>query len=261
MPGALKSSEYLLPAGPFGKHLLQACMHRKQQAAVFDYLDLLGAFWEKTFTEERLQQLKKQVPVVLARLERLLPTWEANMNRHMMLHLCESIHRHGPCWAWSMSGFERLRVRLTKWTTQISHPKAIVVNSWKAFITSRKAMPDRARDLHQLSDEHSNGGSASLPFHYIPVTFDRNTYQLQLPSFVTNITSTPISSTDSRGYKRFGRTASIGTQSCTCTTASFQGSIVLSMLPVRAWTMDSFGTDSCKISLQKVFLHPPRSSY
>ena len=126
------------------------------------------------------------------------------MNRHMMLHLCESIRRHGPCWAWSMFGFERLWGRLTKWMTQTSHPEATMVNAWKAFITSCKAMPDRASDMHQRSDQEATGGSASLPFHYIPVTFDRETYQLQLPSFVTNTVSIPISLTDSRGYKRFG---------------------------------------------------------
>jgi len=63
MPGALKSSECLLLAGPVGKYLLQGCMHSAQQAAVFDYLDLVGAFWEKTFTEERLQYIERQVPI------------------------------------------------------------------------------------------------------------------------------------------------------------------------------------------------------
>ena len=204
MPGALKSSEYLLLAGPVGKYLLQGCMHSAQQAAVFDYLDLVGAFWEKTFTEERLQYIERQVPILLARLEQVLPAWELDMNRHMMLHLAEAIRRHGPCWAWSMFGFERLWGRLTKWMTQTSHPEATMVNSWKAFITSCKAMPDRASELHELSDEGANGGSASLPFHYIPSTFNRETYELQLPPFVTNTGSTPISLTDSRGRKRFG---------------------------------------------------------
>ncbi len=170
MPGALKSSEHLLFAGPVGKHLLQGCMHSEQQAAVFEYLDLLGAFWEKTFTEERLQQLEKQVPSIMTRLQELLPAWELDMNRHMMLHLVESIRRHGPCWAWSIFGFERLWGRLTKWMSQTSHPEATMVNSWKAFITSCNAMPDRAAELHQLTDEEANGGSASLPFHFIPVT-------------------------------------------------------------------------------------------
>ena len=63
-------------------------------------------------------------------------------------------------------------------------------------------MPDQASKLHQLCDEQANSGSACLPFLYIPVTPDRDTYQLQPPSLVTN--STPISSTDSRGYKCFG---------------------------------------------------------
>lgn len=96
LPGALKSSEHLLLAGPVGKFLLQGCMHAEQQAVVYDYLDLLGAFWEKTFIGERLQQLETQIPVIMARLEEVLPAWELDMNRHMMVHLVESIRRHGP---------------------------------------------------------------------------------------------------------------------------------------------------------------------
>ncbi|KAL3138912.1 hypothetical protein ABBQ32_005732 [Trebouxia sp. C0010 RCD-2024] len=204
LPGALKSSEHLLLAGPVGKSLLQGCMHPEQQAVVYDYLDLLGAFWEKTFTEQRLQQLETEVPVIMDRLAAVLPAWELDINRHMMVHLVESIRRHGPPWAWSMFGFERLWGRLTKWMTQTSHPEATMVNSWKAFVTSCNAMPDRAAELHRLSDENTNGGSASLPFHFIPTTFNRTTYQLQLPAFVYNTGSTPISLTDHRGRKRFG---------------------------------------------------------
>lgn len=65
-------------------------------------------------------------------------------------------------------------------------------------------MPDRVAELHRLSDENTNGGSASLPFHFIPTTFNRDTYQLQLSLFVCNTGSTPISLTDHRGRKNFG---------------------------------------------------------
>lgn len=79
-------------------------MHAEVQAAAFKYLDLLGVFWEKTITEERLQQLKQQMPQVFAQLELLLPAWELDMNRHMILHLAES----ASALAWPRFGFERL---------------------------------------------------------------------------------------------------------------------------------------------------------
>jgi len=167
--------------------------------------DLLGVFWEKSIFEERLQQLEQQVPIVLAKLDLLLPAWELDINRHMMLHLTESIRRHGPCWAWSMFGFERLWGRLTKWMTQTSHPEATMVNSWKAFMTCCQAVPNRANELHENSDSAATAGSASAPFHYIPITFDRQTYALHLPSFLEADASTRITMFDAhREGKRFG---------------------------------------------------------
>lgn len=206
MPGSLKSSEYLLMAGPMGKYLMEGCMHAEQQAAVFEYLDLIGVFWEKTITEQRLQQLEQQMPKVLAKLEALLPAWELDINRHMMLHLAEAVRQHGPCWAWSMFGFERLWGRLTRWMTQTSHPEATMMNSWKAFITCCNADPANAATLHQLSDDpsHANAAAAALPFHYLPRTFDRETYELQLPSFMQDSASTPITLFDFYGEVPFG---------------------------------------------------------
>ena len=52
-----------------GKYLLEGCMHPEQQAASFDCLDLLGVLWEKTITDQRLQELEQQMPQVLTRLE------------------------------------------------------------------------------------------------------------------------------------------------------------------------------------------------
>ena len=98
-PGALKSSEYVLLAGPMGKYLLEGCLHSEQEAAVFQYLDLLGIFWEKTISEEQLQHLEKQVPVALAELELVLPAWELDMNRHLVTHL---VRQYG---AMALSGF------------------------------------------------------------------------------------------------------------------------------------------------------------
>ena len=119
-PGALKTSEYLLLCGPIGKYILQDTMHPQQQRAVFRYLDKLGLMWQKTITRQALQELEREMPVLLAELEYTLPAWELDINRHMMQHLVESIRQHGPCWTWSMFGFERLWGRLVKWMSQVS---------------------------------------------------------------------------------------------------------------------------------------------
>ena len=74
MPGSLKSSKYLLLAGPLGKYLLEGCMHAEVSA------------------------------------HKVTQQWSS----------AESVRQHGPCWAWSMFGFERLWCRLHKWMTQPS---------------------------------------------------------------------------------------------------------------------------------------------
>ena len=50
MPGALKTSEYLLLLGPIGKYIIEGGLHTEQQKAVFDYTHLLGSLWEKTIS-------------------------------------------------------------------------------------------------------------------------------------------------------------------------------------------------------------------
>ena len=146
------------------------------------------------------------MPQVLTRLEQLLPAWELNMNRHMMLHLAAAVRQHGPCWAWSMFGFERLWDRLTRCMFQTSHPEATMIKSWKAFITCCIADPSRVEELHHVSDkaDHASAAAGELSIHYLPETFDKQTYQLKLPDFMQSIVSTPVVLFDSCGAKEFG---------------------------------------------------------
>ena len=79
--GSLKTSEYLLLAGPIGKYILHDCFHPTQQRIVFEYLDLLGSLWEKSITLERLAEVEQQLPRLLTEMECHLPAWECNINR------------------------------------------------------------------------------------------------------------------------------------------------------------------------------------
>ncbi len=67
-----------------------------------------------------------------------------------------------------------------------------IMNAWKAFIKCCIARPERATELHDNSDEEPRAGSEATPFHYMPTTFSRHTYKLQLPAFMLNTASTPI---------------------------------------------------------------------
>ena len=104
MPGIEKSAKYLLLGGPIGKYMLEDCFHCDQQAAVFECLDILGSLWEKTDTTRQLDQLQRGIPRLLTHLAMLLPTWEQDMDRHMILHLSQlfvpmGLSGLGPCLA------------------------------------------------------------------------------------------------------------------------------------------------------------------
>ena len=47
------------------------------------------------------------MPIVLTLMEILLPAWELDLNRHLMIHLVRVIRKNGPCWTWAVFGFER----------------------------------------------------------------------------------------------------------------------------------------------------------
>ena len=201
--GALKTSEYLLLGGPIGKYILSGSMHTVQQRAVFEYLDLLGTLWEKSVSLEKLAQLETDLPRLLTELECHLPAWEMDINRHMMLHLMECVRQNGPCWTWSMFGFERLWNRLTQWMSQRSHPEATMLNAFKAYKTVMTAAPEVAADMISDPQDEAHGGPAVTPFTCMTASFDRATFELKLPSFLQQHDSTPITLSDGK-QQRFG---------------------------------------------------------
>ena len=105
-------------------------------------MDLLGSPWEKEISFDRLAELEAELPELLSELERLLPAWDLDINCHMMLHLVEHILLNGPCWTWSMFGYERLWGRLMKWMPQTSQFEATMLNAFKAFKTATAAAPE-----------------------------------------------------------------------------------------------------------------------
>lgn len=206
MAGKMKTAEKLLLCGPYGKYLLEGCFHPSVQKVVFEYLDLLGSLWEKTISLERLMELERRMPVVLAELATVLPAWEMDMNRHQMLHLVQAIRSNGPCWVWAMFGFERFWKHLTDWMSQTSHPEATMFNAHYAFKAACLALTHvEAEQL--LADDGREGQSAQSPFqglyHHLH-TFDRDTNELILPSFLQAHQGADIEMRDSQGGHRFG---------------------------------------------------------
>lgn len=133
MPSTLKMHDWMILAGPIGKYALQGMMGEKQRAAVFAFFDLLSAVWCRRISVRDAQSLTSQAYRIMAELEVLLPAWELDITRHMLLHMIEQISSKGPLWAWSMWAYERLWNRLLQWKTQKTHPEATIANQFKAF--------------------------------------------------------------------------------------------------------------------------------
>ena len=72
-----------------------------------------------------------------------------------------------------------------------------MINSWKAYIECCQAVPE----LEDLTNPRATAQSAATPFHYLPETFDREIYQLKLPSFLQPHASTMY---DAKPPQRFG---------------------------------------------------------
>ncbi len=203
-PGTLKASEYLLLAGPIGKYILEGCFHEEQQHVIFEYLDLLGILWQKSISLDQLQYVESAMPRLLTDLERLLPAYELDMNRHMMLHVVEAIRLYGPGWTYSMFGYERLWLRLKKWMTQTTYPEATMFNAFQTFKAVCLAIPQLAAQVHGDDVDDVHGGKANTPFYHAPHTFDRQTFALKLPSFLQTTEDVPITLYDSQGPQLFG---------------------------------------------------------
>lgn len=61
-----------------------------------------------------------------------------------------------------------------------------MISAWKAFITCQKLNPNKAADLHHISNDSGQAIAAAgvVPFHYLPQAFDRATHHLKLPLFM-----------------------------------------------------------------------------
>ncbi|CAL8470203.1 g9745 [Coccomyxa elongata] len=125
-PGWLKAHDWLLLAGPIGKYALQGLLPPRQEAVLFAYLDALTKLTAKEFSVAAAASLKEEVIECLANMELEFPAWELDINRHMILHLAESIPAQGPPWASAMWSYERLWNRMCQWKAQNNHPEAVM---------------------------------------------------------------------------------------------------------------------------------------
>lgn len=83
------------------------------------------------------------------------------------------------------------------------HSSHVVTLGLKGLLS---CMTTVSRSLNTGSERDTErGGSKAIPFRYMPTTFSRHTYKLQLSGFMFNTGSTPITLFAFYGVQRFGR--------------------------------------------------------
>lgn len=100
------------------------------ESVLFRYLDVLAKLGAKELSHSAAVKLQAEVVEALAHMELEFPAWELDMNRHMIIHLAESIPLRGPTWSSAMWCYERLWNRMTRWMTQNNQPEATMINTY-----------------------------------------------------------------------------------------------------------------------------------
>jgi hypothetical protein len=161
-------ADLIVLAGPLGKYLLAGLQEGETQRFVFQYLDLISEMWDYVIGLEDAERMVGRMKVILAQLERLLPSHELTINRHMMLHLAEAIVKFGPPWSWSMFPDERTWRHLSTLLRNSRFKEASVMANQKvwhmavAAVQQMKAHVPDAR-LPLTLDTSGEDGSLRLP--------------------------------------------------------------------------------------------------
>lgn len=118
-----------VPQGTLPAHL---------ETVLFQYFDVLSKLGAKEMSHSAAARLRQDVVVALSKMELEFPAWELDINRHMVLHLAESVPAQRPPWSSAMWSYERLWNRLTQWKSQNNQPEAVMINTYKAFKSACK---------------------------------------------------------------------------------------------------------------------------
>jgi hypothetical protein len=134
---------------------------KETEAVLFRYFDVIAKLGAKEFSHSAAAALNTEVVESLAEMELHFPAWELDINRHMVIHLAESVPVRGPPWATAMWAYERFWNRLCQWKSQNNQPEAVMMNTFKAFKTACKV-----------------SGTSEVK------TFDRPTDEVLMPAYV-----------------------------------------------------------------------------
>eukprot|EP00798_Chlamydomonas_sp_ICE-L_P004463 gene4463-14617_t len=144
-PSFMKMHEHILCLGPVSKYILQALQYvlglmlPEQEKASFKYMDCLGSLWTRIVTSSAdgttsaAASLKAAVVEGITAMELAFPTWEADYNRHSIIHVAEALQYCGPPPTFTTMVFERMWGRLAKWLINTQYPETTMMNHYHGY--------------------------------------------------------------------------------------------------------------------------------
>ncbi|KAG1659471.1 hypothetical protein FOA52_005497 [Chlamydomonas sp. UWO 241] len=111
-----------------------------------------------------------------AGMEEHFPAWHCTINRHMVMHVAESIVECGPALVTSVLPFERLWKMLVDWMSQCTHPEANMMRSYRAYKVAAAALAEVAAHStdHLLAEDEDDDDSYTMGVsNHVRLTIDR----------------------------------------------------------------------------------------
>mmetsp|Transcript_17838 Transcript_17838/g.53472 ORF Transcript_17838/g.53472 Transcript_17838/m.53472 type:complete len:209 (-) Transcript_17838:518-1144(-) len=93
-------------------------------------------------------------------MELHFPAWDASINRHMIVHVAESIARVGPCHVTSVLSYERLWKTLADALTQKTNAEAVMIRSFRAHQILSRLTGTSAEDVGVALLDRVHDGNA-----------------------------------------------------------------------------------------------------
>ena len=128
--GYLKTHDWMLLAGPLLKYAIRGLLAPNVERAVFDYVDILSELWAHSYRHFDLPTLQRRCEKALAELELVLPANELDINRHMVIHMVQSICIAGPLKKVNMFPKERAWGKFTKWIKSRKNPEVSIIRTF-----------------------------------------------------------------------------------------------------------------------------------
>jgi hypothetical protein len=132
-----KSHALMVFASSMGMYVLAALYGsgqcNPQQEAIGRLLIVCSALQAKTWTKEKVEEVRSQVLMAICCVEAYLPATELDLKLHALVHLPDKILKTGPLWVTSMFVYESMWGHFGRWSRNQCHLELSMLRSFMSF--------------------------------------------------------------------------------------------------------------------------------